>query len=367
MAIKSRIGVGIIGANPEQSWAKNAHIPALRALADYELRALSTSRKESAQEASRVFGVPLAFDNHQALVEHPDVDLVVVSVKVPQHRELVEAAVNAGKMVYCEWPLGRDLAEAEHLAALARSKGVRTIVGLQARASPAVARARDLIAGGYVGEVLSTNLVGTGWIGGGVATQSSRYLLDVNNGATLLSIPFGHTVDALCWSLGEFSAVSATLATRRPQVKLVDTGETVPATAPDQVAVTGVLRGGAVASLHYRGGTSRQTNLLWEINGTEGDLVISGDAGNLQMTEVKLRGGRGEDKALSALEIPERYHPAPQAPAGSPYNVAQAYAQFAADLRQGTSVTPTFEDAVIRHRMLDAIERAAKTGERQTP
>ncbi|WP_043434188.1 Gfo/Idh/MocA family protein [Cystobacter fuscus] len=355
-----RMGVGIIGASPERGWAASAHIPALRALPAYEIRALSTSRRESAQAASRQFGVPLAFDNAEELVARPEVDLVVVSVKVPQHRELVTTALEAGKDVYCEWPLGNGLAEAEALAALARARGVRAIVGLQARASPAVRYVRDLVSSGFVGEVLSTSLVGSGLAWGGIIDPSSLYLLDARNGATLLTIPFGHTVDALCWCLGEFREVSATLATRRPAVPVMGTNETRPQTSPDQVAVSGVLTTGAVASIHYRGGTSRGTNLLWEINGTEGDLVFTGSSGHLQMTDLSLSGGNGKEK-FGPLSIPERYFAAPGAPQGSAFNVAQAYAQFAQD----PGSVPSFDDAVVRHKMIEAILEAARTGQTQ--
>jgi predicted dehydrogenase len=72
------------------------------------------------------------------MVSQPDIDVVAVTVKVPHHRELVSAALAAGKAVYCEWPLGRDLDDARPMAALAAEQGVRTAVGLQARQAPAV-------------------------------------------------------------------------------------------------------------------------------------------------------------------------------------------------------------------------------------
>src|SRR5438093_11298316 len=107
-----RIRVGIIGANPDRGWAAQAHIPALRSLADdFELRALSTTRRESADAAGKLFGVPLAFANHQELVTSPAVDVVAVTVKVPYHLELATAVLAGGKAVYCEWPLGTGLAE----------------------------------------------------------------------------------------------------------------------------------------------------------------------------------------------------------------------------------------------------------------
>ncbi|OJT16320.1 oxidoreductase [Archangium sp. Cb G35] len=354
------IGVGIIGANPESSWAARAHIPALRGLPAYELRALSTSRRETAEAASQKFGVPLAFDNAAELVARPEVDLVIVSVKVPTHHGLVSTALQAGKDVYCEWPLGNGLAEAEDMAALARARGVRALVGLQARASPTVRYVRDLIANGFVGEVLSTSIVASGGGNGATIAPGAEYVLDERNGASLLTIPFGHTVDALCWCLGEFAELSATFAIRRPQVILTGTDRILTQTTADQVAVSGVLAKGAVASIHYRGGSSRGTNLLWEINGTEGDLVISGDVGHLQLTPLKLSGGNTKQD-FGPLPIPERYIPAPGVPEGLAFNVAQAYAQFAED----PDSVPSFEDAVVRHRMIEAIRTAARTGQRQ--
>jgi predicted dehydrogenase len=116
----------------------------------------------------------------------------------------------------------------------------------------------------------------------------------------------------------------------------------------------------------YRGGRSRGTNLLWEINGTEGDLQLTAAGGQAQIFELDLRGGRGAQSSLEILGAPDQYRWSPPQGPGPSTNVAQAYARFARDYREGTHFCPTFEDAVTRHRMLDAIETAAATGQRQT-
>src|SRR6059036_1976324 len=255
-----RIRVGIIGANPDRGWAAQAHIPALRSLAaDFEITALSTSRRESADAASKLFGVPTAFDNHQELVNSPAVDVVAITVKVPHHLELATAALEAGKAVYCEWPLGNGLNVAE----------------LQARSAPAIAYVRDLVAQGYVGEILSTTLIGSGMGWGPTVEPFNAYLNDKKNGATMLSIAVGHTADALCYCLGEVRELSATTAMRRQTFTIAGNGAGKPMNAADQVAVTGLLKGGAAFSIHYRGGVSTVTNLLCEINVTESDLQLT--------------------------------------------------------------------------------------------
>src|SRR5207237_10803832 len=106
------------------------------------------------------FGVAVVFADHEELVAQPDVDVVAVTVKVPHHRELVSAALTAGKAVYCEWPLGRDLDDARAMAVLAGEQAVRTVVGLQARQAPAIEFVQQLLPDADGGDVRSTTMIG---------------------------------------------------------------------------------------------------------------------------------------------------------------------------------------------------------------
>lgn len=364
----SPIGVGIIGLSATGGWASRAHVGALRALDGYELRALTASSPQSAALAGREYGESLVCSDATALVARDDVDLVVVAVKVPHHLELVTLGLEAGKMVFSEWPLGNGLSETEALADLAREQRVRTVVGLQAQCAPAVAYLRDLVADGYVGEVLSTTLVQSGRSWGADVAGANAYTLDPANGATMLTISAGHQLDGLTTVLGEFTEVTATLATRRAQIRRRETGEMLPMTAPDQIAVTGRLQTGAVVAVHVRGGSSRGLNFHWEINGSDGDLVAQSPTGLLQF--AKLSGARGDDAALSELPVPGEYHRVPSL-AGQEdsvaYAVAHLYAQLLDDIETGgAAAVPDFDYAVRRHRMLEAIEQSARTGMRQT-
>src|SRR5213075_3596909 len=142
--------------------------------------------------AGDAFGVRKVFSDHEQLVSQPDIDVVAVTVKVPHHRELVSAALAAGKAVYCEWPLGRDLDDARAMASLAGEQGVRAVVGLQARQAPAIQFVQELLSDGYVGEVLSTTMVGLS-VPGNVVTQPNAYMLEKTNGANVLTIAAGHS------------------------------------------------------------------------------------------------------------------------------------------------------------------------------
>ncbi|MFF3495280.1 Gfo/Idh/MocA family protein [Streptomyces sp. NPDC002795] len=358
------IGVGIVGLSADGGWASRGHVPALEAVDGYELRALAASSAQSAERAAEAYGVPTAYADVDDLARDENVDLVVIAVRVPRHRELIVPALRAGKAVLSEWPLATDLAQAEELSLLADQHGVRTAVGLQARSAPAVRHLRDLITDGYVGEVLSTTLVGSGGGWGPAVGSGGAYTADRSNGATLMTIPFGHTLDALTMCLSPFEELSATTATRRPTVQVSDTGERIPMTAEDQIAVSGLLAGGAVASLHYRGGSSRATNLHWEINGTDGDLVVSGNLGHLQFGQFTISGARGKDTRLAPLPVPDGLQDVPgvEGPAAV---VANAYAQLREDLHTGSRTVPDFRHAVEHHRLLDRIARSAGTGTRQ--
>jgi predicted dehydrogenase len=156
------------------------------------------------------------------------------------------------------------------------------------------------------------------------------------------------------------------MTARRTTFAIAGTGENKPMHTEDQVGVTGLLEGGAAFAIHYRGGSSRGTNLRWEINGTDGDLQVSSAGGQAQIFDLEVRGGNGEQSSLETMPVPEQYRWSPPQRPGPSTNVAQAYAHFARDYREGTHLCPTFEDAVTRHRMLDAIETAAAAGERQT-
>lgn len=354
------IRVGFIGLNPGIHWAATAHIPALKALPDeFVVLGVANTSLASARNAAEAFGLPHAFENAQALVNSPEIDLVVVTVKVPHHRELVAAALNAGKHVYCEWPLGNGLAEARELADLAEAKGVVAAIGTQMRVAPEVEYLRQLIADGYVGEVLSTTLVGSGgpW-GGGETDAAHAYLYDKSNGATLLSIPLGHTLAGMREVLGDFGDLSARMINRRNTRYVTDTRETIPSTSHDQILVHGALDSGAAFSIHYRGGMSRGTNLLWEINGTDGDIQVTGANGHGQIVQLSIRGANGDTSELAPLTPPaSAYNGWPDNSVAR--NVARVYALIAQDIRSGTRSAPSFRDAVALHETLDAIERSA--------
>jgi predicted dehydrogenase len=366
MTTSGRIRVGIVGASASRGFASIAHIPALQALPEFEIAAVCTSRRETAEAAARHYGVRLAFCDPNELAHHPDVDLVTVSVKVPDHYPPVMAAIEAGKHVYCEWPLGRDTAEAVRLLEAANRRGIRHAVGLQGQVSPAINYVKDLIADGYVGRVLTATMIGgaPNW----ATTIDRAYQAERANGANLLTITGGHQIDALCYCLGEFREVTAFAVSQRDRIPLAATGEMIAKNVPDQLVANGIIDGGAVVSFQIRGGMSRGTVFLFEIHGESGDLAVTATTReSMQRQELTVRGARNGAVELAELPIPPKYRWVPGGtPTDSRYNVAQLYVRLAESIRDGEPVAPGFDDAVRRHRLLDMIVQASDTGVRQT-
>ncbi|KFZ35995.1 oxidoreductase [Shewanella mangrovi] len=354
---KKPIRVGFIGLNPDSHWAATAHLPALQSLSDdFEIVAVANSTPESGKRTAEALHLPHAFATPQELVTSAEVDLVVVTVKVPYHFELVSAALAAGKHVHCEWPLGNGLAEAQKLTELAAAKSVVATVGTQMRTAPEIAYLKQLIAEGYVGKVLSSSLIGSGGNWGAASSAELAYLFDKANGATMLTIPFGHTLAGVQDVLGEFADVNGRTLKIRDTVRITDTGEDKKTSTADQILVHGQLQSGAAFSAHYRGGMSRATNFLWEINGTDGDIQITGNIGHGQFAQMTIKGASGSDTELQTLVPPaELFDELPEGTIAR--NVAGIYRLVAKDIQTGSREAPSFADALKLHQLLDAISQ----------
>ena len=355
----SPIGVGIIGASPGPGWATHAHLPALAHLPGYRMVAVSTTKQASADATARAFGVPHAFDSAAALVAHPGVELIVVSVRAPEHGPLVRAALAAGKHVFCEWPVGPNLAETTQLAALARDAGVHAVAGLQGRLAPGFRQLRQLVADGYLGTLRSVHVHAALPLLGARRPQAWASTADIKNGANALHTVAAHLLDPVLSTFGRPTSFSALVVRQLTTTTLIETGEILPVTAPDQVAVIGTLPGGAVLSARIEAGKRSGVLLAWTITGTEGDLELGGD--------FSLRGARGDGQPLAPIATPDDpAWPSRGALSDDAHRVAQIYAALGPALRGGAldPLLVTFDEAVGIKQMLEAFVQSSTEGRR---
>ncbi|HIN70998.1 MAG TPA: Gfo/Idh/MocA family oxidoreductase [Dehalococcoidia bacterium] len=356
-----KIRLGFVGANVRSTWSSQSHFPALMASPDVELTAVCTTRAESAEEARQTFGAKLAFDDFRAMAASPEIDAVAVVVRAPSHYEPTKAAIEAGKHVYTEWPLGQSTTEAEELASLARAMGLQTAVGLQSRVSPALLYVKELIESGYVGEVLSCYV--TTMRDGALERPSDRtWQRDASLGANTLTIANGHVIDALRFVVGNFAQVACMVTTQAQQWHETDTQQLVEVTSPDNVRVSGQLESGAAASVHVGAVPWAGSGFRMEIYGREGTLVTTGSVSSQRGEMLRVQGAQRSHE-LRDLSIPERFVFVPDDfPRGDPFNVGQMYALFADAIRTGQSRLPTFDVAVDLHRFIDTIKQASEAG-----
>jgi predicted dehydrogenase len=360
-----KIRLGLIGASVSGTWSSRSHLPALRASADVELTAVCTTRADSAEAARQAWGARLAFDDWHRMVASPEVDAVAIVVRVPSHYPPARAALEAGKHVYCEWPLGRTTAEAVELAALAETSRLVTAVGLQARVNPAVMHMKELVAAGFAGELMAVHV---SLMREGVLTRPSHrtWQRDAELGANTLTIANGHTVDAMRFVAGDFRRLSAVVATRAKQWRDTGSNTLLDVTSPDNVLLSGELANGAVASVHVGAIPFAGSGYRMEIYGRDGTLVAAGED-SPQLSAVSLYGAQ-RGNTLAPIPVPVRFSlAATGTPSGEAYNVGQMYAFFAQAIRNqatggGETPHPNFATAVELHRLVDAIKQASDTG-----
>jgi predicted dehydrogenase len=353
------IRVGIVGASAS-GWAPLSHVPALRLLPEYDLAAVCTTRAETAAEAAAKYGAKRAFHDYRVMVKDPDIDLVSVVVKVPSHHEVVMAALDAGKHVYCEWPLGANRGEAEAMANLARAKGVLAMVGLQARGDPTVRYLRHLIDDGYIGDVLAVNM--TMFTPGILDHPKSRlWEGDRTKGMSIITGRTIHTMDVLCWCLGDFVEVSGKVSTQVRQWRVTGTDELIDVDASDNVMVHGVLTSGAIASVHAATIPYSATGWRMEMYGRKGTLRVT-SKGSPQRDANTLLGSQN-GAPMEPLTVPASYTEVPEAmPIGPPRNVGHLYLRMAKAIRNGGPVEPGFDVALNRHRLVDTIQKSSDEG-----
>src|SRR5215831_4023979 len=316
-----KVRLGLIGASVSGTWSARSHLPALQASADVELTAVCTTKADSAEAARQAWGARLAFDDYRKMIASPEIDAVAVVVRVPSHYAPTKAALEAGKHVYCEWPLGRTTAEALELSALANANGLVTAVGLQARVNPALMHMKEQIESGFVGEVMAVHV---SLMREGVLTRPSHrtWQRDAALGANTLTIANGHTVDAMRFVVGDFGRLSAVVATQAKHWLDTGTNTLLDVTSPDNVLLSGRLASGAVVSVHIGAIPFAGSGYRMEIYGREGALVATGED-SPQLGAVSLHGAKGGN-TLASIEVPQRFTvAAPGTPSGEAVNVGQ--------------------------------------------
>jgi predicted dehydrogenase len=354
------LGVGIIGASAERGWAKLAHVPAVQQLIGLELVAVASGSQAKADAAAKAFGakVGYGYGDGKDLIRDVNVDIVSIAVKVPDHRELVLAALAAGKHIYCEWPLGRNLAETKELAKAAEAADVHVAIGLQTRVNPALLRAREFLAAGALGRLLSARVISSTAAFGAKVEAAMAFAEDAENGVTVVTIQGAHTIDFAIALLGPWADLNALTTIQYPEVQVGDSPTKQVRLTADHLLVQARGRGDIGVSVEVAGGRPpEEVPFRMEVTGEDGDLVLEGGA---------MRGFQSGRLTLSLQGKPQRVDEGEitsmPVEAG---NVAAMYAALRNDILSGTSTAPDFAHAVHLAKLIDDVLSSAQTGRRK--
>jgi len=355
------IGVGLVGVG---NWGRYGHIPALRLLSQYEIVAVSSRSAERAAQIAAEHAIPHHFVNVLDLVTHPDVDLVVVLPPAPGHAAVVKAACDAGKDVYCEWPLTTRTSDSEALLALVQSAGARHFVGLQRTVGASARYLRDLLASGEIGKLRSVRMQVTVPSFGPTRPPGLTWTLAADNFSHVLSIYGGHFMHMLFSAVGFPQTLTAVVRIQFPELTLSVTGESFPNETPDGIVIQGVLENdGALFQIQIEGGKTHGSGLRIDLTGFNGDLAILNDRAFATKRDNSFEGATRQYPDWTSFPVPDSYQQIPPSSLdASVQDLAHLYAAFAREGVQGENTVPNFSDAVMLHRLLDAIYCSSATG-----
>lgn len=356
-----RIRLGIVGANGgTDRWGTRAHIPAVMALPEAELVAVCTAHEETARNAQRRTGAPLAFWDYHEMMRSPEIDLVTVAVRISMHHPIVLTALQAGKHVFCEWPLALNASQALEMSRLAHEKKVYHALGTQARFSPGIMYAKELMEQTYVGRPLLFHM--THFLSGAVASRPSHrwWSLRAEEGGGAILIACGHALDVVRWYLGEVQEVCGMVETLVKETRFSDTGEVAPVTAIDTVAFMARLASGVTGTVHVSNVCNRGSGFRLEVYGTEGRLLVE-SSHMVQYSPARVYGAQGNED-VRELPIPGRLIEVTGLSADSQaFQVAQLLRRFIRALNSREGFHPNFGEAVSLHRTIEAVVRSSKT------
>lgn len=391
--MKRQLKVAVVGAGFSNSpdgrerWAVRAHLPALKALPElYNVVAVCTTRMETATIGARHFDVPRAFDNvERMLKELSEIDVVCVSVRPAIHHQVVMAALRAGKHVYCEQPLGLTTAEAQEMYELARSQGVRTVIGHQTHYEPTSLQMAELIRQGYIGRPLTFNH--TEFVSNYIVPRPAhrQWLFQAKMGGHP-GYRSGQSLDRLVTVLGEdITEIFAHLAVKVPERANLDGSAPIRSDQVDNMSYLLSVGDDTVGTLQVSFTAWFGTGTRLEIYGTEGMLMLAtGDSpdwekktgqGDPSGGELKLYGARADLKQIMANPTaPERlqrqfkeitvadrhYHVTGIERGRAAFLVAQTWYAFAAAIHAGTECAPSFRDKLKIHYIWDAAEQSVR-------
>jgi predicted dehydrogenase len=364
------INVALIG----YAFMGRAHSNAYRQVSPFfspsltpRMKVICGRTRANVEQAARQYGWEESATDWREVVTRRDIDLVDVSTAGDTHADISIAAAQAGKAVFCEKPLARNIAEADAMLAAVRKAGVANMVCHNYRRAPAVMLAHTLIAEGRLGPIRHFR-----------GTYLQEWLVDptfprvwrldrTKAGAGTLGDLGSHVIDLARFLVGEITEAAGALETFIKERPLPDDpARTAPVTVDDAMAAVVRFANGALGTIEAtRFAPGRKNHNRFEINGSEGSLAFNLE--RMNELELYLASDPGPVRGFHTILVTDRAHPYMKAwwPPGHIIGYEHTFTHTVYDLLEaiasGTPASPSFEDGVRNQRVMDAIERAAES------
>jgi len=356
------IGIGLVGSG----FMGRSHAHAFRAAPGvFELpltpvfEMLADVNADAAAKAAAALGFARSTGDWQALVADPAVDLVDITTPNNLHMPIALAAIEAGKPVYCEKPLAPNAADAKRMVDAAERKGVKTAVGFNYLKNPMVALAREIVASGEIGEVVSfRGIHAEDYMTDPQAPWTWR--LDKAGGHGVVADLGSHIISIARFIVGPIESLVGQIKTVTGSRPMAGTGEMRAVEVDDEARALVRFASGATGSLEASWvKAGRKMTLAFEITGSKGTVEVDHERFN-ELKLYTVGNARGRDGFRTILAGPDHafykeFCPAPGHQLG--FNDIKTIEVMALikSLAGGPKFMPDFREAWEIQRVVDAI------------
>jgi len=372
MARKS-LNIGLVGYGFMGRAHSNAYLQAGRFFdLPYQpvLKAICARNPERAKVFAENWGYESVETNWRRLVDRNDIDLIDIASPNDTHAEIAIAAAQAGKMVLCEKPLGRNAAEARAMTDAVESAKVANMVWYNYRRVPAVMLLKHLVDKGRLGRIFHYRAKFLqDWTISQDLPQGGEGLwrLDVAvAGSGVTGDLLAHTIDTAIWLNGPIAEVSAMTETFIKERKHNLTGRVEPVGIDDASAFLSRFENGSLATFEAtRYARGHKALYTLEINGEHGSAMW--DLHDLHRIEYFDHRDEGRLRGWRSIHVTDGDHPymkhwwVPGLQIGYEHTFIHQVADFLQAIGEGKQVAPTFRDGLATDYVTDAVLESART------
>ena len=376
--MKKTIRVGLIGTG----FMGRTHTNAYRQVGQFfdtpfeiELKAVCSRNAANAERFAQHWGFEGFETDWNRLVERNDIDLIDIASPNDTHAEIAIAAARAGKMVACEKPLGRNLAESRAMVEAVTAVGVANMVWYNYRRVPALTLVKQLVDQGFFGRVfhyrskfLQDWTMSADLPQGGAGT----WRLDASvAGSGVTGDLLAHCIDAALWLNGSISEVTGTTETFIKERHHAESGRREPVNVDDASAFLARFANGSLATFEStRYARGHKALFTLEINGESGSIAWDlHDLHRLQLFDYR---DDGSMRGWRSIHITDGDHPymdawwVPGLQIGYEHTFIHQVADFLNGLGDGTVTVPDFKTALETETVIDAVLSSAKSRQWET-